>query len=180
MLSAAKGRGTPVIWVGLPAVKGRQSTADASFLNELYRSHAARAGADYVDVWDGFVSESGEYTARGPDVDGQIRRLRTEDGVNFTRAGALKLAHFVEREINRILAARAPTAALPPSEPEGSHNAARPDAGPVVVLTGSGGESGELLGAHTKPGRHEDPLATQVLTRGAVLPDTGGHPEVMT
>jgi len=181
MISVAKGRGMPVIWVGLPAIKGHQSTADASFLNELYRSHAARAGADYVDVWDGFISESGEYVARGPDVDGQIRRLRTEDGVHFTKAGAIKLAHFVEREINRILAARTPTAILPQSEPEKPRgadapaNAARPAAGPVVILTGSGGESGELLGGHNKPGQYNDPLASQVLTRGVTLPAPHGR-----
>jgi hypothetical protein len=32
----------------------------------------------------------------GPDFEGQTRRLRTYDGVNFTKAGAEKLL-FVER-----------------------------------------------------------------------------------
>jgi uncharacterized protein len=31
---------------------------------------------------------------KGPDFEGQIRRLRSGDGVHFTTAGALKLAHY--------------------------------------------------------------------------------------
>jgi hypothetical protein len=34
-------------------------------------------------------------------VNGQIVKLRTTDGVHFTKAGARKLAHFVEGEIRR-------------------------------------------------------------------------------
>ena len=34
-------------------------------------------------------------------MNGQIVKLRTSDGVHFTEAGALKLAHFVEPEIRR-------------------------------------------------------------------------------
>jgi hypothetical protein len=45
--------------------------------------------------------------ALGPDFEGQIRRLRSYDGVYFTKAGARKLAHYVERKINRLLEIRA-------------------------------------------------------------------------
>ena len=43
---------------------------------------------------------------QGPDFEGQIRRLRSGDGIYFTKAGARKLAHYVEREILRSLVAR--------------------------------------------------------------------------
>ena len=49
----------------------------------------------------------------GPDFEGQIRRLRAGDGVHFTRAGARKLAHYVEREIRRVMLARATPATAP-------------------------------------------------------------------
>jgi hypothetical protein len=38
----------------------------------------------------------------GPDVDGQVKRLRLNDGILFTRAGRRKLAFFVESGILRL------------------------------------------------------------------------------
>ena len=74
------------------------------FLDALYREAAGKAGITYVDVWDGFVDEVGRFLQKGPDFQGQIRQLRSYDGVYFTKAGARKLAHYVEREITRLLA----------------------------------------------------------------------------
>ena len=56
---------------------------------------------------DGFVDEAGRFLQQGPDFEGQTRRLRSYDGVYFTRVGARKLAHDVEREIN-VCSLRAP------------------------------------------------------------------------
>ena len=76
------------------------------FLDALYRDAAGKAGITYVDVWDGFVDEAGRFLQKGPDFEGQIRQLRSSDGVYFTKPGARKLAHYVEREVTRLLAAR--------------------------------------------------------------------------
>src|SRR5665213_1127690 len=89
-IAALKSKGVPVFWVGLPAIKGTKSTADAVYLNDLFRARAERAGAVYIDVWDGFVDEGGKFTTYGPDYEGQNRRLRSNDGVFFTTAGARK------------------------------------------------------------------------------------------
>src|SRR5262249_5231855 len=151
-----------------------------------YRGRAEKAGVTYVDVWDGFVDESGRFVAQGPDFEGQTRRLRAGDGVYFTKAGARKLAHYVEREILRNISNRAVPVALPAPEPvspgptapgarpspnSGSPNSGRPLAGPVVPLTISTGGGDELLGG--APGRGAqprpvalDPTATRVLTKG--------------
>ncbi len=88
MIGVLKSKGVPVIWVGLPAVRGPKGTADALFLDSLYRDAAGRAGITYVDVWDGFVDEGGRFMQKGPDFEGQPRSLRSPDGVYFTRAGA--------------------------------------------------------------------------------------------
>jgi hypothetical protein len=106
-IASVKTSKVPVFWVGLPPLRGEKSASDIPFLNELYRSCADKAGIVYIEVWDGFVDEDGRYVQSGPDVDGQTRRLRTKDGVYFTNAGARKLAHYVEREIERWLSARA-------------------------------------------------------------------------
>ncbi len=75
-IAALKSKGVPVFWVGLPSIKGTRSTADAVYLNDLYRSRAEKAGAVYIDVWDGFVDEGGKFATNGPDYEGQVRRLQ--------------------------------------------------------------------------------------------------------
>ena len=59
-----------------------------------------------------------DFNQFGPDFEGQTRRLRTFDGVHFTQPGARKLAHYVEREIRRVMQARATPVATIPTEPE--------------------------------------------------------------
>jgi hypothetical protein len=168
-LAALKSKGVPVFWVGLPSIRGAKSTADVSYLNDLYRARAERAGVVYIDVWDGFVDEGGKYTNFGPDYEGQTRRLRSGDGVYFTKYGARKLAHYVERELRRYMSNRVPVA-LPsgPIAPVPGDNkpAARPLAGPVVPLTNTPANSDQLLGASTGGPNHGDAIAAQVLVKG--------------
>jgi len=175
MIAALKSKGAPVIWVGLPAIRGTRSTSDMIYLNDLIRARAERAGIVYVDVWDGFVDEAGRYATFGPDVEGQVRRLRTAEGVYFTKFGARKLAHYVEREIKRVIGTRLQPMATPSDEsgqPAVPGTAAQPVAGPVVSLTGTA-RANELLGAGPQPGV-TDPLAARVLVKGtAVVPPSG-------
>jgi uncharacterized protein len=169
-IAALKSRGVPVLWVGLPAIRGSKSTADIAHLDDLYRSHAEKAGIIYIDVWDGFVDEDGDFALYGPDFDGQTRRLRTSDGVYFTKAGALKLGHYVERELRRMMLAQ-PTAVGPPGpEPPqtqafGIRSRTSPLAGPVVALTAPESTPDSLLGDKLKP-PFTDSITTGVLVRG--------------
>jgi hypothetical protein len=169
-ITALKSKGVPVFWVGLPSIRGTKSTADAVYLNDLYRARAERAGAVYIDIWDGFVDEAGKYSNFGPDYEGQMRRLRSGDGVFFTKSGALKLAHYVEREIRRQMNSRVAPIAIPsgpvaPATPDGKP-AARPVAGPVVPLTVAPATSEELLGGSGNSSPHGDATATRVLVKG--------------
>ena len=180
MIAALKSKGAPVIWVGLPAIRGTRSTSDMIYLNDLFRARADRAGIVYVDVWDGFVNEGGRYSAYGPDVDGQVRRLRTSEGVYMTKAGAGKLAHYVDREIKRVMGTRLQMISAPtpddsarPTAVKPGGPAARPVAGPVVSLTGTTGGD-ELLGAGSRPSV-TDPLAVRVLVKGGVVAPPAGR-----
>src|SRR5204862_4411137 len=134
------------------------ATSEMVYLNDLYRGRAEKAGITYIDIWDGFVDESGNFNNYGPDFEGQTRRLRAGDGAHFTRAGARKLAHYVEREIRRVMLARAAPVATPlPQEPEPDAKAPptaaapglppRPIASPVMSLTAPKGAGDALLGA---------------------------------
>ena len=170
MIAALKSRGVPVIWVGLPAIRGTKASSDLSYLDELYRERAERGGVVYVDVWDGFVDDQGRYAVQGPDFEGQTRRLRASDGVYFTKAGAVKLASYVDRELRRVTPDYVAPVALPGPEatPKSESAGARPDVGPVLPLSIGDGEHDVLLGAgdHQKQ-LSSDPVAEKVLTHGA-------------
>ena len=168
MIAALKTRGVPIIWVGLPAIRGTKSTTDMTYLDELYRARADKAGIAYVDIWDGFVDDQGRYVQDGPDFEGQTRRLRTYDGVYFTKSGAEKLGHYVEHDLRRVLSSPVMPVALPGPEEQ---SPAKDAVGPVLPLNAIGTErSRELLGPATPPAEREaDPLATRVLNRGEAI-----------
>jgi hypothetical protein len=189
-IAALKTSGVPVFWVGLPPLRGQRASADIPYLNDLYRGRADKAGIIYIDVWDGFVDEDGRYVQFGPDVEGQTRRLRTGDGVYFTQAGARKLAHYVQREIERWLNNRsAPVAVTVPEDPKetrdltkagvavaskpGPHE--RPLSGPPVPLIAERAvETEELLGGNTRQPAG-DAVAAKVLVRGEPVPAPAGR-----
>jgi hypothetical protein len=175
MIAAAKSKGVPVLWVGLPSIRGTKSTSDMAYLDEIYRERAEKAGIIYVDIWDGFVDDKGNYTVQGPDFEGQTRRLRTGDGVHFTDYGAVKLASYVDLELRRVMTNHVVPVTLPEEKPQAKPGAPRPDVGPVLPLTTSATETGDLLGAggHPAPAT-PDPLAARVLSRGdPIAPPSG-------
>ncbi len=181
MIAVMKSKGVPVLWVGLPAVRGARATSDMLFLDSLYRDAAGKAGITYVDVWDGFVDEAGRFLQQGPDFEGQIRRLRSYDGVYFTKPGARKLAHYVEREITRLLAARSAPIALPtePATPDANalpgQPAPRPLAGPIVPLVASSVGTDQLLGGPGSRPAAVDALAARTLVKGEPLAPPAGR-----
>lgn len=109
-LAALRATGKPFWWVGLPPTadvdlgptRRAAFSAFLSSLNDLARPRVASAGGTFVDIWSAFTDEEGHYTQMGPDVDGQVKRLRLNDGILFTRAGRRKLAFFVESGILRM------------------------------------------------------------------------------
>jgi len=181
MIAVMKSKGVPVLWVGLPAVRGTKATADMLFLDSLYRDAAGKAGITYVDVWDGFVDEAGRFLQKGPDFEGQIRQLRAYDGVFFTKPGARKLAHYVEREITRLLAARSAPIELPsePATPDANalpgQPALRPLAGPIVPLVASSVGTDQLLGGPGSRPAAVDALAARTLVKGEPLAPPAGR-----
>jgi hypothetical protein len=181
MIAVLKTKGVPVLWVGLPAVRGPKATADMLFLDSLYRDAAGKAGITYVDVWDGFVDEAGRFLQKGPDFEGQIRQLRSYDGVYFTRPGARKLAHYVEREITRLMAGRSAPIELPtePATPDANAQpgqpAPRPLAGPILPLVASSVGTDQLLGGPGSRPAAVDALAARTLVKGEPLAPPAGR-----
>jgi uncharacterized protein len=104
LMRSLKKKNAAVYWVSLPTLRRAEANDDAQMMNEIIRSKATLNGVKYVDAYAGTADEGGDYNAYGPDMTGKIRLLRENDGVNFTDAGNVKLAHFVERDLRRDLA----------------------------------------------------------------------------
>ena len=133
-------RKIPVVWVGLPPVQNEGLSRDLAIINDIVRDSATKAGATYVDIWPGFVDSRDRYASSGPDPEGQIARLRTSDGIHFTKAGDRKLAHFADVELKRLMGTAAP--ALPDQTPTATVAPSAPKGGPGVSLDG-----GEVAGS---------------------------------
>jgi hypothetical protein len=108
-----KSAGSAVYWVGLPIMRRYETNESAQTQNEVFRERVYLSGVRYIDVYQGFADEQGDYSAYGPDLAGKNRLLRDGDGMHMTDAGYQKLAHFVERAIKRDLARAKNVRAVP-------------------------------------------------------------------
>jgi hypothetical protein len=192
-LNKLKEKNVPIFVVGLPPVRSPKMSLDMAYINEILSERTRKVGGYYIDVWDGFVAENGDFMATGPALDGQTRRLRASDGVHFTKAGQRKLAHYAERELVRLFDSR-PGRSSPdvmsgqpqPQPPQAGESATpnvKPIAGPVIPLsqvTSAGG--GVLLGA-SKAGSPAtkvnlpttDPNLTRTLVEGRPVEPVAGR-----
>ena len=102
LAEAFRAKPVPLIWVGLPPVSDPDTSRRFLALNAIFRERAAAAGAIYVDIWEAFSDENGQFATSGPDVDGQTAKLRRADGEGFTLAGAKKLASFVVTGLKQV------------------------------------------------------------------------------
>lgn len=93
----------PLIWVGQPSYKFSSMNTDMLAFNETYRTVVEGQQDRFVDVWPGFVDEDGNFVFTGPDVKGQMVRLRASDGINMTSAGDEKLAFYAEKALDEAL-----------------------------------------------------------------------------
>jgi len=146
-LQGLKLHGRPVVVVGLPPVDDTAASERNVQLNAMLKERVERANLLFVDVWDGFVDENGKFMMSGPAVDGQRRRLRTADGVGFTRAGGRKLAFFVDRQLDELLKRETDPAAAAAAVVNPA------DKMPSIILLTGGAASGarSLAGAPTAP-----------------------------
>lgn len=170
-------KGLPLIWVGnLPFSSDRMSSDMIAF-NDVYRRVVEEVGGEFVDVWDGFVDENGDFVENGPDMNGQPAQLRSGDGINVTRKGARKIAFYVEKPLNRILEgapAEAGVARLSP-EAEMRPGPAEPreiDRTIPIAIDDPALDGGvKLLGETVTPGKGERKTAAEKLAGEGLAPE---------
>jgi hypothetical protein len=97
VVKAIRAAGKPVIWVGLPPVEPPKLGKALIQVNDIQRLAAYGGGAEFVDIYERFATEEGTYTARGPDLNGNQVRMRKDDGIHYSAAGADKLAFYVNQ-----------------------------------------------------------------------------------
>ena len=103
IITILKSEAETVFWVGLPVVRSERMERDYKKLNKIYRSRAEAGGIEYVDIWHLFRDKDGEYTSFGPDLRGNKRRLRQDDGLHFSAHGQGRFADEVVKIMNKTV-----------------------------------------------------------------------------
>lgn len=104
LIKKLKSANVAVYWVGLPVMGNPALSESVAAMNDAVRQAAYVNGVKFIESWAGFTDQQGAYTAYGPDLTGQTKRLREGDGVGLTAAGNQKLANYVETVLRRDLA----------------------------------------------------------------------------
>jgi len=167
VVAPLQGAHVPVVWVGLPPMRSERVNTEIIALNQLFKENAEKAGAKFVDIFDAFADQSGGFDAFGPNMEGQKVKLRGPDGIHFTGAGGLKLAHFLDPEALAALkpdgAAKPNFASLPPDvskaaddineqiRREASPGAPAPAAAPVAAAPPPKPEAGAIVSLAARP-----------------------------
>jgi hypothetical protein len=98
-VAAVHGANKPLIWVGLPPMAKQDVSTAMGQISSIQRLAVFGGGADFLDIYDKFVDEDGNYTQTGPDLNGNIVNMRRDDGVRFSNAGADKLAFYLSQQL---------------------------------------------------------------------------------
>jgi hypothetical protein len=89
----------PTIWVGLPPMEAPKFGQTMIQINEIDRLAAFGGGAEFLDIFEKFATEEGKYTRNGPDLNGNNVRMRKDDGIHLSTAGADKLAFYLSQTL---------------------------------------------------------------------------------
>lgn len=183
MVDTLKVYGKPFFWVSAPPVRTSGASDDMAYLNGLYKPRVEAAGGSFVDIWIGFTNAGGQFISTGPDLDGQVRQLRTSDGINFTRAGRLKLAFYVEREMRQKTGVGVGLVDLLPATSQSATIEVGPDGkkrlvGPVMSLSDPIPGAGDTLAGGSSdatPAAAGDSARFRMVVKGEALPAVSGR-----
>jgi uncharacterized protein len=141
LLKSLHSRNVAVYWLGLPIMRGPLANAAAQAGNSTFVERVRLGGAKFIDSWEGFADADGAYTDTGPDITGNVKQMRLQDGIHLTIAGYQKLANFAEREITHDLTVAKRERDVPLAGDEAEQKSVRDDsvprAGGSAVLTKS-------------------------------------------
>ncbi|HWA18693.1 MAG TPA: SGNH family hydrolase [Devosia sp.] len=99
VVDAIHNAGKPLIWIGLPAMSKADFSTAMGQISAIQRLAVFAGGAEFLDIYERFVDDEGKYTSYGPDLNGARVKMRKDDGIHFSAAGADKLAFYLSQSI---------------------------------------------------------------------------------
>ena len=99
VVTQLRSAGKPVIWVGLPPMEQPSYGKAISQISEIQKLAAFSGGAEFLDIYERFLSEDGKYSSSGPDLNGNRVRMRKDDGIHLSAAGADKVAFYLSQTL---------------------------------------------------------------------------------
>lgn len=114
--------GARVYWVSLPPMADADYDAAMQAISAIQKQEVEAHGMTFVDVRKAFLAADGSYTDTGPDDTGEIRKLRSRDGVTFFKQGNNRMAQLVMAAVTRdkdnALAGKSDKPAAEPAGPK--------------------------------------------------------------
>jgi len=101
-LSKVSAAQKPVVWMGLPPMRKTSYSKAMSQISSMHRLAAFANGAEYVDIYERFVDDDGNYSSYGPDLNGQNVLMRKSDGIHLSSAGSDKVAFFIDKVVKQF------------------------------------------------------------------------------
>ncbi len=84
VMRSARSMGRLVIWIGMPPVTPSNIKVITPLVNEVAAGLANELGnVEYIDAYDMFLNEDGEFSTHLTDANGKRVRVRSGDGVHF-------------------------------------------------------------------------------------------------
>ncbi len=103
LLDVLNAAGVKVFWVAIPPMGDAKYEADMKIVAALQKQEVLGKGQVYVDLRPAFLTPDGEYTDKGPDDTGEVRKLRSRDGVAFFKQGNNRFGQLLLAEIKRVI-----------------------------------------------------------------------------
>jgi hypothetical protein len=118
--------GIPLIWVGLPIMRDDKWNDESLYLNDLFKHEADAKGVVFLATWDMTADKDGTFQPYGPDLKGDKRLLRANDGIHFTEPGYEMIADAVLHTLRDKFPA---VFASPPAKDERPQTSPMPESG---------------------------------------------------
>jgi hypothetical protein len=105
LMDQVVGDGKTLFLVGIPPIRDfERSENDYKLINNIFRTEAAKRPGRvyYVDIYGLFLDGSGNYADYLPNISGEAVKVRADDGIHFTRAGADRIATVVFEKLGKV------------------------------------------------------------------------------
>jgi uncharacterized protein len=105
LMDTANQAGASVVWLGLPITNDGAQSGRWRLINRAVVAEANKREGKvaYVDMYGLLSDDDGEYAPYLPSADGQLEKVRADDGVHLERAGGDIIARQVVREVRGMV-----------------------------------------------------------------------------